>query len=175
MERTPRLLALYQEVHARCESLAQEHPAWPCARGCGACCRTLARVPELTRSEWELVAAALHELPQSERDACMTEARALAATRRPDTDQRCQCPLFDAQSETCRVYAARPLACRTYGFYTGRAHDAWCGLVADHVAQLDAPALLGNLDASEAALTRIGSCGPLPPDERRDLLDWLGL
>lgn len=169
MERTRRLLVLFDEVEARAAALAQAHAGWPCTRGCGACCRGLARVPELTRSEWELVAAALERLPDLEHEICLERARTLAsALREHGGDQRCECPLFDPHSETCRVYAARPLACRSYGFYAGRQHDAWCELVAAHVADKRDQLLLGNLDGVEAELGRIDA-------DRRSLLDWLGL
>jgi uncharacterized protein len=169
MERARRLLALFDEVHARAAALSRDHAGWPCTRGCGACCRSLARVPDLTRSEWELVERALRELPESEHEVCRERARALAASAREDgADQRCECPLFDARCDTCRIYAARPLACRSYGFYAGRRHDAWCGLVARHVEDRRDQLLLGNLDGIEAELGRIDP-------ERRSLLEWLGL
>ena len=169
MERTRRLLALFDEVGARAAALSREHAGWPCTRGCGACCRSLARVPELTRSEWELLAGALERLPEPERASCHERARALAAAlRERGADQRCECPLFDPHGETCRVYAARPLACRSYGFYAGRQHDAWCELVAAHVADSRDRLLLGTLEGVEAELARIDP-------ERRSLLAWLGL
>jgi Fe-S-cluster containining protein len=161
------LQLLFDEVAARSTELAAAHPSWPCARGCGACCRALARVPELTRAEWQLLAAALAALPAPERERCLQEAAALrASVRMHGSERRCQCPFFDGEHETCRVYEARPLACRSYGFYTGRSHDAWCELVEAHVAEARDNLVLGNLDALEAELNR--SSG-----ERRSLLEWL--
>lgn len=169
MDGRRRLQVLFAEVERRTAALSGAHRGWPCARGCGACCRSLARVPELTRAEWELVRDALAALPEEERTACSEGARALArAVRVRGREQRCQCPLFDPVRQTCRVYAARPLACRSYGFYAGRSHDAWCELVADHVAQVRGALVFGNLDALERELTRAAG-------ERRSLLDWLGL
>ncbi|HEX6242092.1 MAG TPA: YkgJ family cysteine cluster protein [Polyangiales bacterium] len=169
MHARPRLLALFEEVGARASALVREHPGWPCARGCGACCRSLARVPELTRSEWELLEQTLRALPGRERASCLERARALAQTQRGQAgDQRCACPFFDAEGELCRVYQGRPLACRSYGFYAGRSHDAWCQLVAAHVEGARERLVLGNLDGVEADLSRIDG-------ERRSLLDWLGL
>ena len=102
-------------------------------------------------------------------DSGRWNVRGLASSvREHGRDQRCECPLFDAHSETCRVYAARPLVCRSYGFYAGRKHDAWCELVAAHVADTRDHLLLGNLDAVEAELGRIDA-------DRRSLLDWLDL
>lgn len=157
------LQLLFDEVAARCATLTEAHPAWPCAQGCGACCRSLARVPELTRAEWQRIEEALDALPDAQLSACLTQANALQHT---DEDQRCQCPFFDPNGDTCRIYEARPLACRTYGFYTGRRHDAWCELVAAHLTEVRERLVLGNLDASESTLAREGG-------ERRGLLAWL--
>ncbi len=155
------LQLLFDEVAARCATLTEAHPGWPCARGCGACCRSLASVPALTRAEWLLIEAALDALPERERSACLSEAGALQ-----HEDQRCQCPFFASHGEVCRIYDARPLACRSYGFYAGRGHDAWCELVTQHVAEARDRLVLGNLDASEAELARLGG-------ERRGLRSWL--
>jgi Fe-S-cluster containining protein len=180
MELGKHLLRLYDEVQGRNAALAEAHPSWPCARGCGACCSTLARVPELTRSEWLLFEAALLALPEAERRACLTAAHRLgeqlrqralatrAAGRDPSDEGPCACPLYNAAEQVCRVYAARPLACRSYGFYAGRSHDAWCSLVATHVAEVRDSLVLGNHDALEARLLRLDG-------ERRDLLAWLGI
>jgi uncharacterized protein len=157
------LQLLFDQVAARSAALTLAHPGWPCARGCGACCRSLARVPELSRAEWLLIEAALDALPNAQRSACVEQAHALQLR---DQDQRCQCPLFDQSGEICRIYEARPLACRTYGYYAGRSHDAWCDLVERHVTDARDRLVLGNLDASEAELARQGG-------ERRSLLAWL--
>ena len=167
----PTLRVLDGEIASRVADITAAQPDFPCRKGCDHCCRHLAALPQLTAPEWDLLRSGIEQLPAS----TQADVRARLAALGPEPPRPVACPLLDSGTGACLVYTHRPIACRTYGFYTGRAHDAWCGLVADHVAQLDAPALLGNLDASEAALTRIGSCGPLPPDERRDLLDWLGL
>lgn len=160
------MLTLFHEVEARSRALAEQHAPWPCGRGCGDCCRSLARMPELTRTEWELLKEALLALPATERDACLVRAREQAAALRAEgREGPCQCPLFDAERQICRVYAARPLACRSYGFYAGRSHDAWCGKVAAHVAEVRDELVLGNYDALEAGLARVDA-------ERRDLLAW---
>jgi Fe-S-cluster containining protein len=162
-----RLQVLFAEVATRASALGAEHPGWPCMRGCGACCRALARVPELTRAEWELLERALDGMSDDERSACLQEAHRLeASVREHGAERRCQCPFFDGTHEACRVYEARPLACRSYGFYAGRSHDAWCTLVEAHVAEVRDTLVLGNLDALESELTRSGG-------ERRGLLDWL--
>lgn len=167
MERRRELLALFAEVQASSDTIAASHPDWPCGRGCGGCCRTLARVPDLTRSEWTLIEEALAELPAEEREACLQAAGSLADQLRDRGEEGpCQCPLYDADGQLCRVYEARPLGCRSYGFYAGRSHDAWCGLVAEHVKDAREHVMTGNHDALEARLTRLDS-------ERQDLLSWL--
>lgn len=166
MRERRQLRVLFDEVAARASALSAAQPGWPCTRGCGACCRSLARVPELTHAEWQLLEQALSALSQEERALCMEAARALEASVREHGEQRCQCPFFDGAREVCRVYDARPLACRSYGFYAGRSHDAWCKLVEAHVSEQRDQLVLGNLDALEADLTRLGG-------ERRSLLDWL--
>jgi Fe-S-cluster containining protein len=166
MHLSKKLLALFDEVQARSGELSAQHPSWPCTRGCGACCKSLARVPELTRSEWLLLEAALFALPEAEREACLGAARDLGKSVEECGEAHCVCPMFDASAQTCRVYEARPLACRSYGFYAGRSHDAWCNLVTEHVAEVRDGLVLGNLDPLEARLSRMDG-------ERHDLLTWL--
>lgn len=169
MEHNKHLLALFDEVQLRNRALASAHPGWPCARGCGTCCSSLARVPELTHSEWLLFEAALLALPEAERLSCLEAARLLGERQRETgLEGPCVCPLYNAHDQLCRVYEARPLACRSYGFYAGRSHDAWCSLVTEHVAELRDTLVLGNYDALEARLTRAAG-------EGHSLLSWLGL
>jgi uncharacterized protein len=168
MDRRARLLTLFRGVEERAETLATQHAGWPCRRGCDHCCRSLARVPELTSVEWQLVKEALEELPETERAACLARAERLAEHVRRLGDQGpLTCPLLDPEAGACRVYAARPLACRSYGFYAARSHDAWCSRVAEHVAPVRGALVVGNHDSLERDLSR---CDP----ERRDLLTWLG-
>lgn len=164
------LPVLFERAAVRARELQAALPGWPCALGCDACCRRLARVPQLTRAEWAWLEAALAALPAQEREDCLTRARALAehVARHGDRGPLV-CPLLDEGQGACRVYAARPLACRTYGFYAGHHHDAWCERVAAHVAGRRERLVLGNLDAIERELDRSDdACA-----ERRDLLAWL--
>ena len=39
------------------------------------------------------------------------------------------CPLLDAESGTCLVYEARPIACRAYGFYAERGDVLGCSQI----------------------------------------------
>jgi Fe-S-cluster containining protein len=151
----------------RATALLDAHAGWPCRSGCDACCRRLARVPELTQLEWEPLARALRALPTAEQAACLRAAEALEDHVRAHGERDpLTCPLLDGERGLCRVYASRPLACRSYGFYAGRSHDAWCSKVAAHVAPVRDGLIFGNLDALERDLADCG--GP-----RRDLLSLL--
>ena len=76
---------------------------------------------------------------------------------------------------TCLVYAHRPAACRTYGFYVRRADPLCCGLVVDAVANHEAQhqgsaeggseVVWGNQDGIDHALERISG-------EARPLTTW---
>jgi Fe-S-cluster containining protein len=160
------LRVLMDQVQARAEALTAEHPTWPCRRGCDACCKRLARVPELTRVEWELLEASLRALPEVELRGCLERADALAEQVRERDVGPIACPLLDAEQGVCRVYTGRPLACRSYGFYAGRDHDAWCELVSAHVQDVRAQLMFGNHDALQRDLQRADA-------ETRDLLTWL--
>jgi Fe-S-cluster containining protein len=161
------LNVLVEQVQARAQTLATAHPEWPCRRGCDACCKRLARVPELTDSEWEWLEAALRALPEAELQACLERAEALTRHVTEHGDEGpIECPLLDAEHAVCRVYAARPLACRSYGFYVHRDHDAWCERVSAHVQDVRAGLVFGNHDALDRELARAST-------ESRSLLAWL--
>jgi len=161
------LPVLYERVHARASELQAARPGWPCTRGCDGGCRRLARVPELSRAEWEPIQGALQALPLATRALIMARAQRLAQdVQRRGEDGPWVCPFLDEQQGACHVYAQRPLGCRTYGFYVGRHHDAWCDLVAEHVAATRAQLVCGNLDAIERELSALDP-------EQRGLLTWL--
>jgi Fe-S-cluster containining protein len=161
------LRVLFDRVSARVHALQAALPGWPCRSGCDACCKRLARVPELTRVEWELLREALEALPELVRAACLRRAELLReqVQRSGDTGPFV-CPWLDEGRGVCLVYQARPLACRTYGFYASHHHDAWCERVAEHVVDARAGLVLGNLDAVERDLSQQAA-------ERRDMLAWL--
>ena len=167
MQRTKALAVLQDQVHERAEALRSTHPGWPCQRGCDLCCRKLARVPELTDAEWEVLSQAFLALPESEQRACLTRAERLAEHVRAHAESvPVECPLLDPERGQCRVYSARPLACRSYGFYVSHSHDAWCTKVSEHVAGVRDGLIFGNETALERELSRWGG-------ETRDLLTRL--
>lgn len=152
------LAPLDAEIAARAEAATAAAGSWPCRAGCDLCCRRLARPPQLTRLEWARLRAAIDGLPASvraevrERAAAMPEEGPLV------------CPLLDGERGRCRVYEARPIACRTYGFYVRREHDLVCAEVERHAA--GRPVVWGNHESIDVRLERLG--GPL-----RSLGEWL--
>lgn len=150
-----KLRVLDERVAARCASTAAEHPWWPCGSGCAHCCRSLPHLPTITRPEWERLDAAIATLP--DRDA--VEATILGEHAAPVT-----CPLLSTEG-TCRVYEARPIACRTYGFYTERDASLHCAQVGAAIEEHDALVTWGNGEAMNDDLRTLG--------ETRDLRGWL--
>ena len=121
------LTVLRDEVDARVSAMQNSHGDWPCAAGCDACCRRLGALPQVTAPEFASLWGAIEALP--DRDA----VREAIITARPDAAGHYTCPMLDRDAGRCRVYEARPIACRTYGFYAGRDGDYWCDRVTQHL------------------------------------------
>lgn len=97
-------LALAAKVDAFFARVRERYPgALRCDLGCSACCHQHLTV---VSSEFRRVAAAALVLPEVARDAL----RARLDAGRDDP----RCPLLD-DAGACRVYAARPLICRSHG------------------------------------------------------------
>jgi Fe-S-cluster containining protein len=159
-----RLEALYARASARASAVQAARPDWPCRRGCDHCCRALAAPLPLTRVEWRYLAEGLAALPPDLRARVREEAAALHTAQRPFT-----CPLLDREQGACRVYAHRPLACRTYGFFADREALQACHLILAHLEEgpgRDA-VVWGNGEAVEREAEALG--GPARP-----LAEWLG-
>ncbi len=158
------LLLLHADIDARTASIRRDRPDWPCAKGCDACCRRLADVPRLTASEWALLREGLAALPPRRLDEIARNLAALAEQRaRPVV-----CPLLDAASGACPVYAQRPVACRSYGFYVQRDLGLYCRDIEARVAAGElADVVWGNHDAIDRRLAGLG--------ETRALTDWFAL
>ncbi len=74
-------------------------------------------------------------------------------------------PLLDQDTGACPVYAQRPVACRTYGFYVERDKGLYCHDIEARVSagQLD-DVLWGNQEGVNQQLKRLG--------ETHSLVDW---
>lgn len=84
----------------------------------------------VTSEEWSLLREAVESLGVEVRQGVAARLhRASSAPAGPLT-----CPLLDPAARTCLVYAARPVVCRTYGFYAGRDGGRHCEEVGRQVA-----------------------------------------
>ena len=155
------LAALDAEVGTRVAAIRADHPDWLCGKGCDACCRRLATLPQLTPPEAERLRAALAALPVAEVATIRRRLDALGpAPAAPVT-----CPLLDPQSGACPVYAARPLACRSYGFYVERDTGLYCAEIEARVAAGAYPEVIwGHQGRLETRLAALGETRPLGPE-----------
>lgn len=162
------LSSLHAEIDARVSAIRNERQDWPCGKGCDSCCRQLAEVPQLTAPEWELLRTGLAALPAQRLDAIDRAVRELAAAEAARAAagarerRRVVCPLLDTDTGACPVYAQRPVACRSYGFYVQRELGLYCADIEQRVAGGDfADVVWGNHDAIDSQLARMGASRPL--------------
>nr|WP_207186183.1 YkgJ family cysteine cluster protein [Rhodocyclus purpureus] len=162
------LSSLHAEIDARVSAIRNERQDWPCGKGCDTCCQQLAEVPQLTAPEWELLRAGLAALPAARRESIARAIRELAAAESTRAAagirerRRVACPLLDTESGACPVYAQRPVACRSYGFYVQRELGLYCADIEQRVAGGDfADVVWGNHDAIDSRLARMGESRPL--------------
>lgn len=155
------LAQIHREIDARVDSIRENRSDWLCGKGCDHCCRRLARVPQLTAAEWQLLREGLAALAATHLQEISRKMLALTEqASRPLT-----CPLLDEASGACPVYAQRPVACRTYGFYVQRDLGLYCGDIESLVAaETLADVVWGNHDAIDQQLAGHG--------ESRPLTDW---
>jgi Fe-S-cluster containining protein len=155
------LAQLHADIDARVRRIRQDRPDWLCAKGCDACCRRLAAVPQLTATEWALLREGLAGLPAQRLEDIRRNVADLAGQGEPPV----VCPLLDRISGACPVYAQRPVACRSYGFYVQRELGLYCGEIESRVAAGKlADVVWGNHDAIDRRLAGLG--------ESRALTEW---
>ena len=152
------LTRLHSEIDARVHSIRENHPDWLCGKGCDHCCRRLAEIPQLTAAEWDLLKVGLAGLAPDRLREIGEKMTAIAAQpARPLV-----CPLLDHITGACPVYAQRPVACRTYGFYAQRDLGLYCGDIESRVADGSlADVVWGNHDAIDRQLADLGESRPL--------------
>ncbi len=132
MSRPGSLPILDARAEERARAIRAEHPFWPCAKGCADCCRSLSIAPRITEAEWLRIAEALSTWPEAQRSAALEKVRALGA------HGPLVCPFLAEPEGTCRLYEARPLECRTYGYYTERDGGLHCDTVTEAVQRAEA-------------------------------------
>jgi len=159
------LQQFHLEIDARVQSIRENRPDWLCGKGCDTCCRRLAEVPQLTAAEWELLRDGLAALAPEHLLEISEKMAALAGQRGDQTSRPIVCPLLDQATGACPVYAQRPVACRTYGFYVQRDLGLYCGEIESRVADGKlADVVWGNQDAVDRQLSGFG--------EMRSLVEW---
>ena len=157
------LFQLHADIDARVAGIREDTVAWPCSKGCDSCCRQLADVPQLSVAEWEQLKEGLVALPAGQ----LGEIRRRIADLPAKRPQRVTCPLLDPATGACPVYAHRPVACRTYGFYIQRDKGLYCAEIESRVAAGSLTEVVwGNHEVIERQLAGLG--------ETRSLSDWFG-
>jgi Fe-S-cluster containining protein len=144
------LLQIREDIRQRCDEIALARGGWPCRKGCDECCRKLAAAPRITREEWAAIAGAIGELAGDSAARVRERIRASRGMGRPVV-----CPLLDADSGTCLVYEARPVACRAYGFSMERGEVLGCGRI-EAISRESSGVVWGNHEAVEEQLRRLG-------------------
>jgi uncharacterized protein len=155
---------LHADIDARVQTISNEHSNWLCRKGCDGCCRRLAEIPRLTVAEWDLLRDGLAALPAGQLLVIAQKISALTEqTSRPIT-----CPMLDQLQGACLIYAHRPVACRTYGFYVQRDKGLYCKEIEARVSAGDwATVVWGNHDVIDRQLKTQG--------DSRDLTEWFAL
>ena len=152
------LFRLHHDIEQRVSAIRATHPDWLCGKGCDTCCRQLAALPQLTRAEWELLRDGLAGLPAPQRAEIRRRIEALGSKPPPPVI----CPLLDPASGACPVYAQRPVACRTYGFYVQRDKGLHCTKIeAQSTAGALSDVVWGNHESIERSLSALGETRPL--------------
>lgn len=155
-----RLPVIDAKVSERAAAIKRTFPFWPCAKGCDHCCRSLPHLPLVSAPEWERLTSAIEALPTA------TRAAVLARIREP-AHGKVICPLLDRERGACLVYEARPVVCRSYGFYSERDAGLHCNRVTEAVHAHEADVIWGNGESLAAELDALG--------EARSLAAWLSL
>lgn len=155
------LSKIHADIDARVTSIRKDNPDWLCRMGCDGCCRRLAEIPQLTVAEWQLLQIGLTALSLDKRQEIIGNVAILTKEKSGFVS----CPLLDKSAGVCVVYAHRPVACRTYGFYVQHNYGLYCN---DIEALVDKEILenviWGNQDAIERRLNYF--------NDARTLTDW---
>jgi Fe-S-cluster containining protein len=108
----------------------------------------------MTEAELRLLETGLRELPAAVQENVRQRIASMAAQdHRPY-----MCPFLSEESGACRVYAYRPVACRTYGFYVERQEGLYCTQIREEVDQGEfAGVVWGNQFAIERCLHQLGA------------------
>ena len=155
------LTQLHADIETRVRAIRDDNPDWLCRLGCDGCCRRLAEVPRLTAAEWDWLRDGLAALPAARLREIGQDITALTA----QPSRPIVCPLLDRSAGACLVYAHRPVACRTYGFYVQHDQELYCKDIESRVGGgAWAEVVWGNQVAIDRRL--------LGPGDTLDLTEW---
>jgi Fe-S-cluster containining protein len=96
------------------------------------------------------MASALEALPRETASAARQRIRGTTGLERPVV-----CPLLDTDTNACLIYEARPIACRTYGFYAERDKVLGCSQIED-LSRDAHDVVWGNHTSIEARALELG-------------------
>ncbi len=148
------LSQLHADIDARVQTINDNNPDWLCRKGCDSCCRRLAEIPSLTQPEWNLLRDGLAALPPEQ----LLKIGHLITALAEQTSRPLTCPMLNPWSGACQVYAHRPVACRSYGFYVQRDKGLYCKDIESRVAAGDwATVIWGNHDAIDRQINALGA------------------
>lgn len=144
-------------IGARMQAILDHQDWFPCRRGCDQCCRQLAHPPELTPGEWARIDRAIAALPDVLRTQIQEKIQALLTQIvQGTTPAAIVCPFLNDREGACHIYEARPIACRTYGFFVARNHNQYCTLIEAELEQRHHPPILwGNASSVQHELAAI--------------------
>jgi Fe-S-cluster containining protein len=115
----------------------------------------------LTADEWNTLRTQIDRLPRETQRAIELRYEELERSSGPLT-----CPFLDRNNGECLVYPARPIQCRSYGYYVERDRGLYCGQIQERVERGDFDSVIwGNHESVEAGLESIGP--------RHPLLEWV--
>jgi Fe-S-cluster containining protein len=155
------LTELHDDIDERVSAIRLENPDWLCRMGCDGCCHRLAQIPELTLAEWTLFREGFATLS----DEKQQEIRQNVATLSSQSPRSTVCPMLDKAAGACLIYAYRPVACRTYGFYVERDKGLYCHDIELRVEQGELNNVVwGNHDTVNRHLDKLG--------DKRNLVEW---
>lgn len=158
MREISKLSQLNQDIDRCVQGIREQHPDWLCGKGCDSCCKRLAEIPELTATEWTVLRQGLAALAPSTLHHIASRINQLA----DQVERPVVCPLLDQTTSACPVYAHRPVACRTYGFYVQRDSGLYCREIESHVADGRlADVVWGNHNVIDHRLSDLGNSRPL--------------
>lgn len=152
---TVSLPILDSRIDERARKTHAAHADFPCRAGCDTCCRSLPHLPTITRAEWDRLREALTQLDARTQEEIRQRLREEDARETGKTI----CPILDLESGRCRTYHARPIACRTYGYYVERDGGLHCDMVTRFAEEH--PVVWGNGEAIAQDMRGFGETATL--------------